>query len=145
MYVKRTQSMTVWCVHNVPFCSREWSDSEEDRTCGAIIVGRVALSERTKGNPSSLPFSCCRLKDFSVWIRCFNNSLTSYCRLPSRMSCIMSGDNPSQAWKYLDVLRRQSLYTPQVVAMCSYNGPFSWEQWCWWLSRVCGWNSSAKN
>ena len=27
------------------FLLREWS--EEDRTCGAIIVGRVALSERT--------------------------------------------------------------------------------------------------
>ena len=38
--------MIVWCVHNVLFCLREWS--EEDRTCGAIIVGRVALSEGRK-------------------------------------------------------------------------------------------------
>lgn len=43
--------------------------------------------------------------------------------LPSRISCIISGTRPRTTWKYCSELSTEFLTTPNVVGMCTRNGP----------------------
>ncbi len=41
-----------------------------------------------------------KVMEFRSNIKYFSNSFNSYCKLPSKISCIMSEANPSVTWKY---------------------------------------------
>jgi len=62
-----------------------------------------------------------RLKYCLTCIMILSINFTSYCRAPSRISCIMSGSNPpSQTWKYLAYKEMNQISKYVHVVLPSY-------------------------
>lgn len=75
---------------HVPDCLREWS--VDDKLVNVLGLLVASLAQYGKSCIRELRVSRlrkpCAINDFS-------NSLISYCKVPSNMSCMQSGGNPS--------------------------------------------------
>ena len=92
-----------------------------------------------------------RLKYWLTSIMFLSINLTSYCRAPCRISCMMSGTNPpSHTWKYLAYkINKQQVYSCYYALMVTHRSslrceflliPYSFEASVWSSSCAqCYW------